>query len=953
MALSRRGFPLQWVMVTVIVGITLLLSAILITRAYIDQRDLLLEAAESSSEHLAGRLDSANLSLLAPVQNSIQLLAHDTLLEARSLEQRLERLPLLVQVLQSNPVTSAIYAGYPDGDFVLLRQLKSDRVRQLLNAPEQAMWMVQSIDHIDTDRVERYWLFFDSKMALVERREVPDYSFDPTLRPWYKQAQGQSEPILTTPYLFFTTREVGITMSRQSASGGVVGIDASVEEISRQLAALKPEGAHRLVVVDPTGTVVAWPDLNGMLIHQGNEVRLANLGELGVPALEKLRAVSRLDGRMVRFNEGEEQWFGLRQPLLALQGASLELLMAVPASELLAGIRDRRQAYVYWALSITLLALFIGAAMAYRLTRPLDRLSSWVRELARFDFSRPGIKLSGVREVNQLNEVLGGMANAIRHFQAISHTLAREQHLERMLPGVAEHLKASIEAEESSIYLLDPETSTLTLASGRKEEFTRLPRRVKGDSNNSKVLGAQLEKALPDGQGHWLVTPLKGREIEPAGFMVLRITDTDPKAQQALANFVDELSGSAATAIETRQLIEAQKRLLDAIVHLLADAIDAKSPHTSGHCERVPELAQMMVDEACKSSDGEFERFQMSEEQRYEFHLAAWLHDCGKITTPEYVLDKSVKLDALYNRIHEVRTRFEVLWRDAEIRYLKGLLAQESEPVLHERLLKEQASLQADFERVARLNLGAESVTDEDLAAVHRIAQRTWERNFDKRLGLAEIELERMPSEGELPVTEPLLSDRPEHLVSWNGRRPPVEADNPDNVWGFDMELPEHQQNLGEIYNLTQRYGTLTPEERFSINNHIVQTIRMLTSLPLPRHLRRMPEIAGNHHERVDGKGYPRRLPAGELSVPERIMALADVFEALTAADRPYKKAKTLSESLRILAFMARDGHLDRAVFKLFLESEVYLEYARRYLPEEQIDTVDRRQLWLLAKGEG
>ena len=953
MALSRRGFPLQWVMVTVIVGITLLLSAILITRAYIDQRELLLEAAESSSEHLAGRLDSANLSLLAPVQNSIQLLVHDTLLEASSLEQRLERLPLLLQVLQSNPVTSAIYAGYPDGDFVLLRELKAERVRRLLQAPEQAVWLVQSIDHTEGDTAERVWLFFDSEMALVEKREVSGYSFDPTLRPWYKQAQGQSEPILTTPYLFFTTREVGITLSRQSASGGVVGIDASVEEISRQLAALKPEGAHRLVVVDPTGTVVAWPDLNAMLIHQGDEVRLANLGELGVPALEKLRAVSKLGGRMVRFNEGEEQWFGLRQPLLALQGASLELLMAVPASELLAGIRDRRQAYVYWALSITLLALFIGAAMAYRLTRPLDRLSSWVRELARFDFSRPGIKLSGVREVNQLNEVLGGMANAIRHFQAISHTLAREQHLERMLPGVAEHLKASIEAEESSIYLLDPETSTLTLASGRKEESTRLPRTVKGDSNNSKMLGAQLERALPDGQGHWLITPLKGREVEPAGFMVLRITDTDPKAQQALANFVDELSGSAATAIETRQLIEAQKRLLDAIVHLLADAIDAKSPYTSGHCERVPELAQMMVDEACKSSDGEFERFQMSEEQRYEFHLAAWLHDCGKITTPEYVLDKSVKLDALYNRIHEVRTRFEVLWRDAEIRYLKGLLAQESEPVLHERLLKEQASLQADFERVARLNLGAESVTDEDLAAVHRIAQRTWERNFDKRLGLAEIELERMPPEGELPVTEPLLSDRPEHLVSWNGRRPPVEADNPDNIWGFDMELPEHQQNLGEIYNLTQRYGTLTPEERFSINNHIVQTIRMLTSLPLPRHLRRMPEIAGNHHERVDGQGYPRRLHAGELSIPERIMALADVFEALTAADRPYKKAKTLSESLRILAFMARDGHLDRAVFKLFLESEVYLEYASCYLPEEQIDTVDRRQLWLLAKGEG
>ncbi|MBV0934596.1 HD domain-containing protein [Marinobacterium sp. A346] len=197
---------------------------------------------------------------------------------------------------------------------------------------------------------------------------------------------------------------------------------------------------------------------------------------------------------------------------------------------------------------------------------------------------------------------------------------------------------------------------------------------------------------------------------------------------------------------------------------------------------------------------------------------------------------------------------------------------------------------------------------------------------------------------------ETLLADRPEHVVHWGERRPPVAADDPGNTWGFDMALPDAELNLGEYYNLSQPYGTLTPEERFSINNHIVQTIRMLEQLPWPAHLKRVPQIAGNHHERMDGNGYPRRLKGAELSIPERIMAVADVFEALTAADRPYKKAKPLSEALRIMARMARDGHLDPALYRLFLDQAVYEAYARRYLKPEQVDAVDVEALHAVLK---
>ncbi len=192
-----------------------------------------------------------------------------------------------------------------------------------------------------------------------------------------------------------------------------------------------------------------------------------------------------------------------------------------------------------------------------------------------------------------------------------------------------------------------------------------------------------------------------------------------------------------------------------------------------------------------------------------------------------------------------------------------------------------------------------------------------------------------------MPVLEPLLADRPDHLVVWEGKKPPVEKGNPANGYGFDMKLPEHKQNMGEVYNLSIRRGTLTEEDRFKINDHIVQTYIMLRGLPWPPSLKRVPDIAATHHEKIDGKGYPRCLGGEHLTVADRVMALADIFEALTAADRPYKAPKTLTESLKIMAFMCKDQHLDAELFRYFLRSGLWLQYAQRYMKPDQIDTVD------------
>ncbi len=384
---------------------------------------------------------------------------------------------------------------------------------------------------------------------------------------------------------------------------------------------------------------------------------------------------------------------------------------------------------------------------------------------------------------------------------------------------------------------------------------------------------------------------------------------------------------------------EAQKELMDAFIRLIADAIDAKSPYTGGHCKRVPLLASMLVKEAGKAESGTLKDFGFTtKEEMEEFERGAWLHDCGKITTPEYVVDKATKLETIYNRIHEVRTRFEVIWRDIEILYLQGLLNGKSKDELEQWKEEELDALKDDFAFIAETNIGGEFMSEERKERVKEVAQRTWTRNFDDRLGLSDTELMRYreTQSAAVPAVETLLSDRAEHIVER------VDFDEEGyKEQGFKLDVPVHLYNYGEIYNLCIERGTLTEEERFKIQEHVIMSIKMLEQLPYTDDMKRIPEYAGTHHETLVATGYPRALCAEELSVPARIMAIADIFEALTACDRPYKKGKRLSEALKIMRFMVKDQHIDGELFALFLRSGIYEQYAKEHLKPEQIDNVD------------
>ena len=446
----------------------------------------------------------------------------------------------------------------------------------------------------------------------------------------------------------------------------------------------------------------------------------------------------------------------------------------------------------------------------------------------------------------------------------------------------------------------------------------------------------------------FLTVPLKNSQDENIGVLQL-LNAQDPDSGEVIAfgteiqPLIEALASQAAVALDNQQLLEGQKELLDSFIELIASAIDAKSPYTGGHCQRVPELTKMLAKAAAESTEGIYKDFDLTPDQWYELHISAWLHDCGKVTTPEYVVDKATKLETISDRIHEVRMRFEVVKRDATIEYMKAIIDGGDPNKLRGELEERLAKLDDDYAFIAESNLGGEFMEPEKIDRVKEIANIQWARTLDDRMGVSHEELKRKErtQAPTLPMMEDLLSDREDHIIY---RETPAAAAVDDNPYGFKLDIPKNKFNMGEVYNLCIGRGTLTEEERFIINDHIVQTIIMLQQLPFPKHLKKVPEYAGGHHEKMDGTGYPKKLNGEDMSLPARIMAIADIFEALTAADRPYKPPKKLSDSIKIMSFMKKDAHIDSDLFELFLRSGVHKKYAERFLQPSQIDEVDISQ---------
>jgi len=524
------------------------------------------------------------------------------------------------------------------------------------------------------------------------------------------------------------------------------------------------------------------------------------------------------------------------------------------------------------------------------------------------------------RVLNEVKTFAQKQADHIKKLNEIGAALSAENNLDKLLEMILTEAKNFTNADAGTLYMMTDdenylkfrvvETDSLGIKmGGTMGEITWPPLRLyKEDGSENREMVAALcalegeminiedvyeakgfnfegTKKFDQSTGYrsksMLVIPMKNYENEVIGVCQLLNRKDNQTGEVTQFSNEDEsstssLASQAAVAITNAKLINDLRNLLESFIKSIAAAIDAKSPYTGGHVRKVAEITMMVAEALNSSKEGKYKDIKYGYDQLNELRIAALMHDVGKITTPEYVVDKATKLETVYDRIKTIKTRFEVIKRDLQIDLLEKKITQSE-------LDAKISELSEDFAFLEVSNIGGEFMSDEKIERIKKISQRKWTEDG---------------------VEKPLLDD-------------------------------------DEIKNLTIRKGTLTEEEREKINDHARMSKEMLDKLPFPKKLKRVPEIAGSHHEKLNGKGYPQGLSAEQLSLESRVLALADIFEALTASDRPYKDAKKLSEVAKIIGFMVKDGELDPDLVKFFYDAKLHLKYAKNELKDEQIDTLD------------
>lgn len=910
---------------------------------------------QKTGEAIAAELDAVTRTMMM----SVNILTGMPITEAATLEQRMAAVGKFVEILKQNHYASSIYVGYPDGDFFMLRRITAAN-RAFFNAPESVQWLVQS-NRFLAAKPETRLIYLDTNQQTIATKVVDEAPFDPRTRDWFILASKQPGLVTSPTYTFKSTGETGFTYSRRADNQrAVIGLDVSLASLSQFLQRQGLPTGSQAAIINFTDEVIASQPPLSRDEKQDNK---------GLNQIERMPVLKTLLGfyhdkaadsanNSVLFKAQSQNWYGAVVNI-ANTAYHYHLAIATPSAYLTMGANSIRNRSTLVAFILLLFSLPVVWYFSLKISSPLISLRKDAEAISNLIFDDKECERSVIEEVDDLHHAMSKMKQTLKQFISMGSILSAKDNFPRQMQGLLNETADIATMNGGVIFLADktndiftpiafhwndkdiPLTEIASLQCDKNHLATfwqiREGQSVSGVLDNEHIpppLRSFFQAYLPL---HYIAVPMQTHDEELLGFLLLLNTaGLSTKRQNAKIQLVNALVGSLSVAIETQYLLQEQKNLLNAFIELIAGAIDAKSAYTGGHCQRVPEITKMLAKAAVEARDGPFADFTLSENEWEELHIACWLHDCGKITTPEFVVDKATKLELIYDRIHEIRMRFEVLKREKEILSLRNRLPG-NDDMAEQRLAEELRQLDEDFYFIAQCNIGGEFLSDEALARIRQIANHQWTRTLDDTAGVSQAESARKTRQParDLPVQEAMLADKEEHIIYRDSKSHLPES------YHFKLKEPTYLYNYGEIYNLSIRRGTLNEEERYKINEHIMQTIIMLKKLPFPRTMANVPVIAGGHHERMDGKGYPYQLNYQQMSIPVRMMAIADVFEALTAADRPYKPGKMLSEALKIMAAMVNENHLDRELFILFLQSGVWYEYGVAYLQADKVDEVD------------
>lgn len=964
MNIFKRPWTLRSILTSLLLASLGSLAIVMIAIGIFGWQQITLSTASDTIKTNAQLTELRLNKIISPASTAIRILS-GYVMTTDDLGPHYKYLPMLESELKSSELISAVYIGFENGDFIAVRALNNKLFDQGPDAPEGADYLLQVISHNQKDQAEKLFFYFKYGQELIDYGIATNFDLSPQNRPWFKAAIDNDKLNLSTPYAFYSTKQIGLTISKRTQNkNAVIGMDIALDDMSTVLEEVKITPHTELAIISNDGDLLGYKDIPKILDDWADK-NFTNelLPEINI--LEKsplIKAYTDSYDELNQFEFNNQKWLGITKQMG--NNLSMKLVMAIPINELLGKAYKYMQLMLTISIIIILMAFILSRLAAKKISKYLDQLVNQAGDIVRFNFSKVPDKNIPIREIVDLQTASNKVSKTLDSMLSISKIIGTESDLDIMLQKVVELTVDATHCIAGAVYISAGDSYYMHKSAAHYSNNPAVgpnplaanidyyPEYINYDPINDNHPLCQTQN-----NNLSLEFELRDRNNKLQGLLILEFS----QSQQQLYGidfeaFVNKLTGMLEVAIETRQLIEAQKDLFYGMIHMLADAIDAKSPYTGGHCKRVPELAIMMVDSLQKQTEGKYKNFELSDNEIKEFAIAAWLHDSGKLVMPQDIVDKASKLEIIYNRIHEIRMRFEVLLRDAEIKYLHEVQSGVNQDKARKEYLITQQSLLDDFEFVANCNIGSEHLDDAAIDRLKQISAKTWLRNFDDMLGLSRDELKQR-SKGRdinqtLPVTEQLLANKESDLIEWpkHDLIAQLNADHP----GLDLDIdqPEFKQNTGELHNLTISKGTLTEEDRFIIKNHMVHTLLMLHKLPWPPGFTNIPDIASNHHERMDGTGYPRRLKAGDLPITHRVLAIADVFEALTASDRPYKQTKTLSETLHIMANMCLDQHLDTDLFINFLEHKTWQKYSNKFLKSSQIDEVDIKKIIYKLNGQ-
>ena len=709
----------------------------------------MLNSADELYDRIAQELILDFKATYGSIRGGLHQFRLSPLIKAKTFEERTAYLPHFQAVLVSDPSVFSVGIGYGNGDYFSAMFIDTDYKREIYQVPDEssfiAFYIKKTQAESDFKPGIRYIIYYDDELNEISRNTGKETDFDPRIRPWYQQATDT--PHATKPYVFYDSKQVGLTaMSKTAVPGVVVAFDIMLDSLSQTIAKHQVTPNSEVVLINAEGQTFAYKDQQKVIVSSNKSstdqvLQLANLKQLGSGVLSHISTTIEAKEQKLDFEYKGQRWIGSTHIVAKPGGVDLYTLIISPVDELLINASAIRWQQIITALIVLLAFIPIIWFAAKKISTPLQILSREAEAISHFDFDETPTHTSSIKEVVGLETAMTLMKSTINKFIKLINSLAGEQDLDVLLKSITKETMIISQSDAALIYLMDEQDDLLKadflcdknndhMVTDTLPELTLQDAKalLKGNDghrsgvlhieNKSQNLLSPLLDALGNETLSIIILPLQNRNNEIIGLLCLiyqQGDNSDNITQPGNIDFVEALSGFAAVTLESRQLFNMQEALLHAFIKLIAGAIDAKSPYTGGHCQRVPEITMMLAKAACESNDKNFKNFKLDDKQWEELNIACWLHDCGKVTTPEYVVDKATKLETIYDRIHEVRMRFEVLKRDAEIECWQLIADGGNKEDLLDNLHRQYQQLDDDFSFVAECNIGGEFMDDKKI----------------------------------------------------------------------------------------------------------------------------------------------------------------------------------------------------------------------------------------------